>query len=91
MSIMDKAALTAHYAALKEQQGKVNKEAPEYYAYHQIGTALASEDAEKALKDKIEHCHDAIAKKPEHLQGYRWFYGRMIEHFETARNEVDNA
>lgn len=89
---MDKTALIAHYAALKEKQGQTNKGGPEYYAYHQIGTALASEDVEKALKGRIQRCHDAIAENDQRdwnsRNGYRWFYGTMIELFEKAMQEV---
>ena|SRR5581483_3629087 len=92
MYIMDKIALIAHYADLKAQQGQTSKGAPEYYAYHQIGTALASEDVEQALKNRIQRCHDAIAENDQRnwnsRTGYRWFYGRMIELFEKAMQEV---
>lgn len=85
---MDKTSLIEHYAALKEKQGKSNKGAPEYYAYHQIGTALASNNPEQALKDKIQHCHDAIAQRPN-LEGYCGFYARMIELFGKAMEEIN--
>ena len=84
---MDKIALIAYYATLKEKQGKSNKGAPEYYAYHQIGTALASNNPDQALKDKIQHYHDAIAQRPN-LKGYCGFYGKMIELFEKAMEEL---